>query len=204
MTAQRLSPAMRAMLRNIITRQPSIQGLTGGPLKHAATRRALQTRGLLDQELKATASGLAVFGARNPAPYVVWHLIGPQACGKTRYAQACIAAIQKLGGVGTRMETYEFEGIFGGNPERVAEEWPGLTVLMIENNMTQAGRTPPHYMLGDRIIDLTHYLHNRRPGIEGIQVKLRLNQPGWDEQMVQVQAKHQYSPAQYGEAAHAQ
>jgi hypothetical protein len=134
---------------------------------------------------------------------VVWHLIGPQACGKTRYAQACIEAIQKLGGVGTRMETYEFEGYFESNPERVVEAWPGLTVLMIENNRTQSGCTPPHYMLGDRIIDLTHYLPNRRPGIEGIQVKLRLHQPGWDEQMVQAQAKHQYLPAQYGEAAHA-
>lgn len=204
MSTSRLSPAMRTMLRNMITGQPSIQGLAGGPLKHAATRRALQTRGLLDQDLKATDAGLAVFGARKPAPYVVWHLIGPAACGKTRYAQTCIAAIHKLGGVGVRMETYEFAGYFEGNPERVADAWPGLTVLMIENNMTQAGHTPPHYMLGDRIIDLTHYLSNRRPGIEGLQVKLRLNQPDWDEQTVQVQAKHQHTSAQYGEVAHGQ
>ncbi|MES2925707.1 MAG: hypothetical protein V4843_02765 [Pseudomonadota bacterium] len=192
MTAPRLSPAMRNMLRNVISGQPSTRGLAGGALKHAATRRALEARGLLHQDLKVTAAGLAVFGLRKPATYVVWHLIGPQACGKTRYAETTIAAIRKLGGAGARMESHEFQTLYGSNPERVADEYPGLTVLMIEDNMTRPGGTPPHYMQGDRIIDLTDYLPIRRPGIEGIQAKIRLNEPTWPEDMVQAQAKHQY------------
>lgn len=192
MSAARLSPAMRNMLRNLINGQPSTKGLAGGALKHAATRRALETRGLLDQDQKPTAAGLAVFGQRQPANYVVWHLIGPQACGKTRYAETCIAAVRKLGGVGARMESHEFQTLYGGNPERVAEDYPGLSVLMIEDNMTRAGDTPPHYMRGDRVIDLTNYLPIRRAGIEGIQTKIRLNQPEWPEDKVQAQAKHQY------------
>ena len=123
---------------------------------------------------------------------LVWHLIGPQACGKTRYAETCIAAVRKLGGVGARMESHEFQTLYGGNPERVAEDYPGLSVLMIEDNMTRAGDTPPHYMRGDRVIDLTNYLPIRRAGIEGIQTKIRLNQPEWPEDKVQAQAKHQY------------
>lgn len=193
MTAPRLSPAMRNMLRNVISGQPSTRGLAGGPLKHAATRRALEVRGLLDQDLKATAAGLAVFSLRKPANYVVWHLIGPQGCGKTLYANSCIEAIKKLGGVGARVESDEFQLYFGGNPERLAEDYfQGMTVLMIEDYMTAPGGTPPHYMRGDRIIDLTDYLPIRRPGIEGIQTKIRLNQPDWPEDMVQAQAKHQY------------
>ena len=193
MTAPRLSPAMRNMLRNVISGQPSTRGLAGGALKHAATRRALEARGLLDQDLKVTAAGLAVFGLRKPAPYVVWHLVGPQGCGKTLYANSCIEAIKKLGGVGARVESHDFQLYFGGNPERLAEDYfQGLTVLMIEDNMTRPGGTPPHYMQGDRIIDLTDYLPIRRPGIEGIQAKIRLNEPTWPEDMVQAQAKHQY------------
>lgn len=192
MSTPRLSPAMRNLLRNLISGQPSNRGLAGGEFKHAATRRALEARGLLDPDLKPTAAGLAVFSLRKPATYVVWHLIGPPACGKTRYAESTVAAIHKLGGMAARMETYEFQGYFEGNPERVAEEYPGLTVLMIEDNMTRPGGTPPHYMKGDRIIDLTGYLPIRRPGIEGIHAKIRLNQPKWKEDMVQAQAKHQY------------
>lgn len=193
MSTPRLSPSMRNMLRNVISGQPSTKGLPGGAFKHAATRRALETRGLLDQDLKPTAAGLAVFGQRKPASYVVWHLIGPMGCGKTIYANHCIEAIKKLGGVGARVESHEFQTYFGGNPERLAEDYfRQMTVLMIEDNMTRAGDTPPHYMRGDRIIDLTDYLPNRRPGIEGIQTKIRLNQPEWPEAKVQVQAKHQY------------
>lgn len=192
MTTPRLSPAMRNMLRNVISGQPSTRGLAGGPLKHAATRRALEVRGLLDEDLKVTAAGLAVFGLRKPATYVVWHLIGPMACGKTRYAEATVAALCKLGGVGARMESSEFQRFYGSNPERVSEEYPGLTVLMLEDNETPQGGTPPHYMRGDRIIDLTGYLPIRRPGIEGIQAKIRLNEPDWPEDKVQAQAKHQY------------
>lgn len=62
MTAPRLSPAMRKMLRNILNGQPSTKGLAGGPHKHTATRQALEARGLLDQDAKPTAAGCAVFG----------------------------------------------------------------------------------------------------------------------------------------------
>lgn len=62
MTALRLSPAMRTMLRNLTNGQPSTRGLAGGPYKHAATQAALKARGLLDQEAKPTAAGRAVFG----------------------------------------------------------------------------------------------------------------------------------------------
>lgn len=200
MSTPRLSPAMRNMLRNIIAVQPSARGLAGGPHKHAATRRALETRGLLDQDHQPTKTGLAVFGLRKPATYVVWHLIGPQGCGKTRYAEACIAAIHKLGGLGVWIDSYAFQRGYSSNPERIADHYPGLMVLMIEDNTTPAGGTPPHFMQGDRIIDLTGYLPIRRPGIEGIQAKIRLNQPNWPEDMVQVQAKHQYERGFAGEA----
>ncbi|MCE1194092.1 MAG: hypothetical protein LWW96_18245 [Acidovorax sp.] len=191
---------MRNMLRNVISGQPSTKGLAGGALKHAATRRALESRGLLDPDLKPTEAGLAVFGLRKPATYVVWHLIGPQGCGKTRYAEACIAAIHKLGGLGVWMDSYAFQRGYSANSERIADHYPGLTVLMIEDNKTLPGGTPPHYMQGDRVIDLTDYLPVRRPGIEGLQTKIRLNQPNWPEDMVQVQAKHQYERGFAGEA----
>lgn len=200
MSTPRLSPAMRNMLRNAIDGKRIGQGLAGGPHKHAATQSALQTRGLLDQALKPTAAGLAVFGLRKPATHMVWHLIGPQGCGKTRYAEACIAAIHKLGGLGVWMDSYAFQHGYSSNPERIADHYPGLTVLMIEDNTTPAGGTPPHFMQGDRVIDLTDYALNRRPGIEGIQAKIRLHQPNWPEDMVQVQAKHQYERGFAGEA----
>lgn len=139
--------------------------------------------------------------AQRNALYAVWHLIGPQACGKTRYAEATIAALRKLGCVGARMESHEFQRLYSSNPERVADDNPGLKVLMIEDNTTRPGDTPPHFMQGDRIIDLTDYLPIRRPGIEGIQAKIRLNQPNWPEDTVQAQAKHQYERGFGREAA---
>ena len=66
MTAPRLSPAMRNMLRNAIDGKRIGQGLAGGPLKNTATRRALEARGLLDAELKPTDAGRAVFTPKQP------------------------------------------------------------------------------------------------------------------------------------------
>lgn len=61
MSAHRLSPAMRAMLRNAIDGKPLASGMYGGGLKLAQTRRALEARGMLDSELKPTEAGRAVF-----------------------------------------------------------------------------------------------------------------------------------------------
>ncbi|MBD9395584.1 hypothetical protein [Acidovorax sp. ACV01] len=69
MTTPRLSPAMRNMLRNAIDGKRIGQGLAGGPLKIAATRRALEARGLLDSELKPTEAGCAVFTPKLPADH---------------------------------------------------------------------------------------------------------------------------------------
>ena len=66
MSTPRLSPAMRNLLRNAIEGKPIGQGLAGGPLKIAATRRALEARGLLDAELKPTDAGRAVFTPKQP------------------------------------------------------------------------------------------------------------------------------------------
>ena len=66
MSALRLSPAMRNLLRNAIEGKPIGQGLAGGPLKIAATRRALEARGLLDAELKPTDAGRTVFTPKQP------------------------------------------------------------------------------------------------------------------------------------------
>ena len=67
MSALRLSPAMRNLLRNAIEGKPIGQGLAGGPLKIAATRRALESRGLLDTEQKPTHAGRAVFAPKHQA-----------------------------------------------------------------------------------------------------------------------------------------
>ena len=69
MTSPRLSPAMRNMLRNAIDGKRIGQGLAGGPLKIAATRRALESRGLLDTELKPTDAGRAVFAPKHQAEH---------------------------------------------------------------------------------------------------------------------------------------
>jgi hypothetical protein len=69
MSATRLSPAMRNMLRNAIDGKRIGQGLAGGPLKIAATRRALEARGLLDAELKPTDAGRAVFTPKHEAAH---------------------------------------------------------------------------------------------------------------------------------------
>lgn len=69
MTTPRLSPAMRNMLRNAIDGKRIGQGLAGGPLKIAATRRALEARGLLDAELKPTDAGRAVFTPKHEAAH---------------------------------------------------------------------------------------------------------------------------------------
>ena len=66
MSTPRLSPAMRNMLRNAIDGKPIGQGLAGGPLKITATRRALESRGLLDAELKPTDAGRTVFTPKQP------------------------------------------------------------------------------------------------------------------------------------------
>lgn len=67
MSAPRLSPAMRNMLRNAIHGKRIGQGLSGGPHKIDATRRALEARGLLDTDLKPTDAGRAVFEPKHPA-----------------------------------------------------------------------------------------------------------------------------------------
>ena len=67
MSTPRLSPAMRNMLRNAIDGKRIGQGLAGCPLKIAATRRALEARGLLDAELKPTDAGRSVFTPKHPA-----------------------------------------------------------------------------------------------------------------------------------------
>ena len=69
MSPPRLSPAMRNMLRNAIDGKRIGQGLAGGPLKIAATRRALEARGLLDAELKPTDAGRAVFAPKHEAAH---------------------------------------------------------------------------------------------------------------------------------------
>ena len=69
MSPPRLSPAMRNMLRNAIDGKRIGQGLAGGPLKIAATRRALEARGLLDAELKPTDAGRAVFTPKHEAAH---------------------------------------------------------------------------------------------------------------------------------------
>lgn len=69
MSPPRLSPAMRNMLRNAIDGKHIGQGLAGSPLKIAATRRALEARGLLDSELKPTDAGRAVFTPKHPADH---------------------------------------------------------------------------------------------------------------------------------------
>ncbi|MCI5068446.1 hypothetical protein [Acidovorax sp.] len=67
MSTPRLSPAMRNMLRNAIDGKRIGQGLSGGPHKIDATRRALEARGLLDTDLKPTEAGRSVFAPKHAA-----------------------------------------------------------------------------------------------------------------------------------------
>ena len=104
MTTQRLSPAMRNALFAICH-----GGLRNHSVLPAATQQtlaALQQRGLIDQQGNPTEAGRAVFGVRNSTAYVVWHLVGPQGCGKTQYATRSIAAISKMGGVGVLIDAH--------------------------------------------------------------------------------------------------
>lgn len=189
MSARRLSPAMRTMLRNAIDGAPLDRGMHCGPAQQLQTQQALQARGMLDADQQPTEAGRAIFTAIPvPRSYMVWHLIGPQGCGKTTFADVAAGVISAMGGVSYHTEATEFAG-HGGNPERIADICPGLTVLLIEGNVPRSDGMPMHHMWGDRVIDLTYYLYTRHPAAVTLALKLRLEHPQWSEARVLTQAK---------------
>ena len=194
MNAPRLSPAMRNMLRSIVDGKGPYEDLVDGIKRggHLKTRNALCQRGLIDAADRATLAGRAVFAPNFGAPnrsYEVWHLVGPQACGKTRWAREAEQVIADHGGCAYLMDVHSFGLEFTGNPERVADAVPGITVLLLEHNDTPTAALPPHYMRGERVIDLTDYLTARRPGVYALQTRLRLENPTWPEAKVITAAK---------------
>ena len=188
MNAPRLSPAMRNMLHGIVDGKgpwAHFNGAINGG--HMRSLEALRQRGLIDAVDRPTLAGRAVFAPNFSAPnrsYEVWHLVGPQVCGKTRWAREAEQVIADHGGCAYLMDVHSFGVEFDGNPERVADAVPGITVLLLEHNDTPVGALPQHYMRGERVLDLTDYLTARRPGVYALQTRLRLENPSWPEAKV--------------------
>ncbi len=129
--------------------------------------------------------------------YVVWHLCGPQGCGKTTFAATARQVVQAHGGYAMDLDSHTFSCYFDGNPERVFDEVPQLTVLMLEDNTDRTGSgryRPSHYMRGDKVIDLSTYLTSieRRPEIGRVLVGTLLANPKWSGESAKWFAKQNY------------
>lgn len=165
----KLSPAMRTVLHAAIH-----GGLSTAQLGSHATRQsvdALQARGLLDAQCKATPAGRAVYYPNPARPCQVWHLAGPQGSGKGLWARAEVRTLAAKGLTACHMDVHTFETVYAANPARIVDELGHIDVLMLESNWTGAtsmqrrpgrpalhpkptgtSKHPPHHMAGDRVL----------------------------------------------------
>jgi len=206
MNAPRLSTAMRNVLHAAIH-----GGLSAAKLRNHATRQsiaALQQRGLLDAQHKATPSGRALFYPDAQRPCQVWHLIGAQGTGKGVWARAEVRALAAKGLTACLMDVVSFEKLYAANPARVIDDLGPIHVLMLESNRDLTG-TPPHCMAGDRVLrfptaasrklvaDLVaaSEAETRRPGITALYDQLRAWYPQWSEERLVEAAKGMWTRA---------
>lgn len=192
MTAARLSPAQRNALYAVCL--GGLRNRQALPTKAVQTLDVLRAKGMLDADYQPTDAGRAVFEPllRRNVQYAVWHLIGPQACGKSTFAAAAERAVADHGGQALWLDVHTLDRVYGGNPERVLDEYPGLTVLMVEDNAERPA--PRHYMQGDTVIDLGGYTTSvqRRPQIGLLVARALLQNPTWSGQQAMLHVKLHY------------
>lgn len=207
MTAARLSPAQRNALYAVCL--GGLRNREALPTKAVQTLDSLRAKGFLDADYQPTDTGRAVFDPllRRNVQYAVWHLIGPQACGKSLFAAVAEQAVADQCGQALWLDVHTLERTYEGNPERVLDEYPGLTVLMVEDN---AERTAPrHYMQGDTVINLDGYTTavQRRPQVGRLIASALLQNPTWSGQQAMLHVKVHYArlvaELQEREASHA-
>lgn len=207
MTAARLSPAQRNALFAVCL--GGLRNRDALPTKAVQTLDSLRTKGLLDADYQPTEAGRAVFDPllRRNVQYAVWHLIGPQGCGKSTFATAAEQAIADRCGQALWLDAHTLDRAYDGNPERVLDEYPGLTVLMVEDNAER--KVPRNYMQGDKVIDLDNYLPSasRRPLVGKLLTLSLLQNPTWSAQQATLHVKMHYdrlvAELQEREASHA-
>lgn len=179
MTAARLSPAQRNALFAVCL--GGLRNRDALPTKAVLTLDSLRTKGLLGADYQPTEAGRAVFADRGcrGVTYKVWHLAGPPGCGKSMFAATAAEVINAHGGHARWFDTGTLRSYFDGNPERVRDVYPDLTVLMIEDQAESS--TPRYYMNGERIIDLSTYAESlqRRPALGTLLTLALLKNPSW-------------------------
>lgn len=128
------------------------------------------------------------------AGFQVWHLVGPQGCGKTLFAQAAIDVIMARNTAAVSLSAFDLQGEFSGNPARIAQYMSGPLVLLLDTHLWEPGEHPRHWVKGDRLIDLTDYAstRHRRPGLERMLVKAMLDQPTRSVEHLRTEVKAQY------------
>ncbi|MGV3679693.1 MAG: hypothetical protein ACO1PM_08205 [Acidovorax sp.] len=126
---------------------------------------------------------------------VVWHLVGPQGCGKGLFAAAAAQVITARRVSAVHLTADELVQEFSGNPERIAQYLNQPLVVLLETNLWEPGEHPRHWMRGDRLIDLTDYsaTRDRRPGLDRLLVKAMLDHPCSSVNRLREEVKNQYS-----------
>lgn len=132
--------------------------------------------------------------ARRPG-FHVWHLVGPQGCGKGLFAQAATEVIMARKAAAVTLSAWELEQEFAGNPARIAQYMRSPLVLLLETHMWEVGEHPRHWMRGDRLIDCTDYLTSRarRPGLDRLLVMAMLDKPTRGVDQLRSEVKEQYA-----------
>lgn len=207
MTAARLSPAQRNALFAVCL--GGLRNRDALPTKAVQTLDSLRTKGLLGADYQPTEAGRAVFAdrGRRGVTYKVWHLAGPPGCGKSLFAETAMQVIAEHGGHAVHICAEDLAALHGGNPERLIDQHPGTTVLIIEDNTESSA--PRHYMNGERIIDLSTYAVSiqRRPAVGKLLTLTLLKQPTWRDIDAMVHVKAHYDRLAAGlqarEASHA-
>lgn len=179
MTAARLSPAQRNALYAVCL--GGLRNRQALPTKAVQTLDSLRAKGFLDADYQPTDTGRAVFAgtSHRGVTYNVWHLSGPQGCGKSMFAATAAEVINAHGGHARWFDADTLHSYFAGNPERVRDVYPDLTVLMIEDHAESSA--PRYYMNGERIIDLSTYAESlqRRPAVGKLLTLALLKNPTW-------------------------
>lgn len=224
MTLARISPAQRNLLSALVHKRAPLPD----PLPHKTQLAldALQHKELIDAQQQPTKASRAFFvptakEAASPARTVaVWHLVGPQASGKTRWANAVIA----VAGRAILLDAHAFRVDYDGNPakinrQRTFERLPDVSTVLIEHNDVPEGTAVPHYMRGDRVlrfyrlddgptdVSAIHRFYvgrkagqshpdirslGRRPGIEAIAARIAAQHPDLGELDAFVLAKAEW------------
>lgn len=97
---------------------------------------------------------LRAHSVRAGALVPVWHLVGPQGCGKTTYASHLAQILAALCGYSAVcIDAFDFRREFEGRPDRLTDTYGRVGLLMVEHMVDlHDSAALPFAMKGDRVL----------------------------------------------------